>query len=327
MIWLASYPRSGNTFFRNVLYAVYGLESSTYRLRRQDKHADFQDYPVVKTHLAPEQLPKAIRNYPAVYLIRDGRDAIVSSAHRRRDMVKQGSDFYLNMLYAILAKEGAFFGGWSHNVSAWTARANLCIYFKDLIADPIREIEKLRTILPLPEPRMDKLPSFADLKAGKGRYQGGRKADKAQKFFRSGKRGGWRQEMPEELHLLFWDLHGEAMVAHGFTEGQPPPLTDADRQALAQRIIRTIQARPDADKLQNELAPAMPFLLQYGRQKGVPKYYTYEHVLLSINTGLQRLLPKAAYTAVQRSVQRLALPKLLAHLRRKINSSKLRKLK
>ena len=38
MIWLASYPRSGNTFFRIVLSEVYGIESSTF-------HHE-SDYPV-----------------------------------------------------------------------------------------------------------------------------------------------------------------------------------------------------------------------------------------------------------------------------------------
>jgi hypothetical protein len=30
MLWLASYPRSGNTFFRIVLSEVYGIESSEF---------------------------------------------------------------------------------------------------------------------------------------------------------------------------------------------------------------------------------------------------------------------------------------------------------
>ena len=30
MIWLASFPRSGNTFFRNVMFELYGLESYDY---------------------------------------------------------------------------------------------------------------------------------------------------------------------------------------------------------------------------------------------------------------------------------------------------------
>ena len=49
MIWLASFPRSGNTFFRNVLFDVYGIESGIFKpksTKQAPKH-----YQVVKTHM------------------------------------------------------------------------------------------------------------------------------------------------------------------------------------------------------------------------------------------------------------------------------------
>ena len=82
MIWLASFPRSGNTFFRIILYEVYGIESSAFHRdpnRKLNLHYD--RYPVVKTHLLPNQLIPDDSNIPAVYLVRDGRDALVSMAH------------------------------------------------------------------------------------------------------------------------------------------------------------------------------------------------------------------------------------------------------
>ncbi len=88
MIWIASFPRSGNTFVRNILHEVYGLESSEYH-QEEDYHLDanYVSYPFVKTHLLPSQLDPSDPDIKAVYIVRDGRDTMVSIAHQRSDIV------------------------------------------------------------------------------------------------------------------------------------------------------------------------------------------------------------------------------------------------
>lgn len=228
MIWLASFPRSGNTFFRNVLFEVYGISSSTFhRETLYPQEENYFEYPVVKTHLLPAQLEEAYRDAPKVYLIRDGRDALVSMAHHRKDIIEPGTDFEVNLLEAILAMEGNYFGGWTENVRQWTAAADIVIYFEDLIADPLREVEKLRAIMDLPEPNIDKLPSFQKLKFGQPQYGSGKQflddreevEAMAQKNFRRGKAGAWRDEMPPQMEKLFWELHGNMMIEMGYNRG------------------------------------------------------------------------------------------------------------
>ena len=78
MIWLASYPRSGNTLMRNILYEVYGLSSGEFH--REEGHyleEDYFSHPFVKTHLLPLQLEPSDSSIRAVYIVRDGRDALV----------------------------------------------------------------------------------------------------------------------------------------------------------------------------------------------------------------------------------------------------------
>lgn len=226
MIWLASFPRSGNTFFRNVLYEVYGLESSTFH---QDKDRpldeDYASYPFVKTHLLPDQLEPSDPDMPAVYLVRDGRDALVSLAHHRKDIVEPGSDLTHNLIEAIIARGGSHFGGWSENVRAWSQRAVIIIKFEDLIEDPIREVEKLRSIVNLPEPKLDKLPDFEMLKYGQPKYGGGQASDfkssRNQQHFRKGRVGSHREEMSPFLERLFWNQHGPVMKKTGYVESLP----------------------------------------------------------------------------------------------------------
>lgn len=225
MIWLASFPRSGNTFFRNILFEVYGIESSTFHKETTypvDDHYD--QYQVVKTHLLPNQLIPDDPSIKAVYLVRDGRDSLVSMAHHRKDIVSPNSDFGINLLESIIAPKGSHFGGWSENVKQWTERADIVIRFEDLIEDPIREVEKLREIMDLPTPQIDKLPSFKDLKFGSPKYGSAIKTNtlkkgeekQAIKFFRKGKVGGYKDDMSPEMQQLFWDIHGGVMHQMGY---------------------------------------------------------------------------------------------------------------
>ena len=221
MIWLASFPRSGNTFFRNVLYEVYGIASSTYHRDPNRIHDNnFNQYKVVKTHLLPENLPAEFRDCPSVYIIRDGRDSLVSIAHHRKDIVAPGSDFYNNLLEAILAQGGSFFGGWSENVRQWTAKADIVIRFEDLISNPVREVEKLRSIIELPPADLTKVPTFEKLKFGKPQYGGGKgvrfNADRVKLHFRKGKVGSWKDELPKDLEKLLWAQHGATLKEWGY---------------------------------------------------------------------------------------------------------------
>src|SRR6187401_788141 len=98
IVWIASYPRSGNTFLRAVLHALYrvptysiyddddpvaqrvGPELVGYRRKPNDRAlmADSSEVYLVKTHKR-----RKIDGYRAIYLVRDGRDAVVSHARLR----------------------------------------------------------------------------------------------------------------------------------------------------------------------------------------------------------------------------------------------------
>src|SRR5262245_5929563 len=94
--WLASYPRSGNSFFRIVLKHLYAIPTyEAYNLdlanpifaglaeivghkpnpATLEEMAQSGQHYIVKTHELPRD------DYPAIYLVRDGRDAIVSHAN------------------------------------------------------------------------------------------------------------------------------------------------------------------------------------------------------------------------------------------------------
>lgn len=226
MIWLISYPRSGNTFFRNVLFEVYGIKSSTFHVnegRELDKEWD--KFPVIKTHELPYLVPEDLLGRAVVYIVRDGRDSVVSSAHHTLDLGKSEKSFDEVLEEIILARNDSYFGGWSKNVLQWIPKSSIVIRFEDLIKDPIACCERLRPYLDLPEPDLDKLPSFEDLKFGLPKYGGGGggrripealKRKRVQISFRRGKVGGWKDDMSEKSLALFWNHHGETMRRLGY---------------------------------------------------------------------------------------------------------------
>jgi len=242
MIWLASFPRSGNTYFRIILKEVYGISSSEFHiLPNKNLDPNYQNFPLVKTHLLPHQLTPSDSSIPAIYIVRDGRDALVSIAHHQRDFVEhrltlvnrikektvkclkphkfyyeQKRRYYNNLKEAILADQQSYFGGWSSNVEAWLKRATIIIKYEDLTNDPISCIQKIRPILSLPNPKEHNLPSFRDLRTKNYMYSVSKKYRK--KFFRRGISGAWKDEMPQDLQELFWGLHEKTMLKLGYTD-------------------------------------------------------------------------------------------------------------
>lgn len=220
MILLASFPRSGNTFLRNILWEVYGLQSNAYPFERDFFQKEWVDRPFCKTHLLPKELPREIRENPTVYLVRDGRDTVISMAHQRKDIIDPESDFEHNLKEAILADGGSHFGGWSHHVASWIPRADIIIKYEDLIQDPLGEAKKIEKLIPFPESNEEKLPTFQSMRDSLNRYGGFKnRPHLREKFFRRGVSGAWKDEMPEKLHKLFWKKHRTQMVELGYTEG------------------------------------------------------------------------------------------------------------
>jgi hypothetical protein len=80
MIVIASFLGSGNTLLRNILYEVYGIESSTYLINpNQIQDENFSKYPLWRC-ICSTWAPTVTKKAAYIYIIRDGRDALCSIA-------------------------------------------------------------------------------------------------------------------------------------------------------------------------------------------------------------------------------------------------------
>lgn len=215
IVWLASYPRSGNTLARIALQHLFGIRSrDAYPVTDQSvekiigqlppemslaEMAAAPEHCFVKTHEMPGE-----DQWPAIYLVRDGRDALVPYAHfvlytQHGIPVGGNRELFLETLRDLITSTGHL-GGWGPHALAWTRSTapTRIVRFEDLAADPGKELGQALGVLGqrrLAERHVSQ-PSFRKLHTA------------VPWFFRKGKVGAWREEMPSE----FQELSGSSSI-------------------------------------------------------------------------------------------------------------------
>jgi hypothetical protein len=154
-IWLASFPKSGNTWMRFILsnimtgYCKKNIEINFNNIQdiipdiyiNNDIPIDlgFSPFPrIIKTH---EKYNKKLKN--SIYIVRNPKDVMVSFYHYMKDGcdqdIKNFSDFLRNKKYGI--------DPWCKNIKSWANKANVIISFENLKKNPKKEIKKIINFL------------------------------------------------------------------------------------------------------------------------------------------------------------------------------------
>lgn len=221
-MWVASFPRSGNTFLRIVLHRLYGVRTSTVYdvdgvAERLGKDLiGFTDRPGNLSEMRADDQPHFVKTHRqrdadvdegdrAICLVRDGRDALVSWA---RQASEQDPNTYEDELRSrILRVSAAGTGSWGSNVLSWLrppARHRVVLRYEDLIRDPHATVTPIiATVAPTLSLRpAAAIPSLGELRGHDDL------------FFRRGRIGSHQDELPTELHHLFWSrIDNQAAMA------------------------------------------------------------------------------------------------------------------
>lgn len=249
IVWLASYPRSGNTLARTVLKQCFDLDSYvderfggptgantvtglSHETRREFGALDFagrwEDFYrnatesaahfFVGTHLAPRDMQ------PAIYVVRDGRAAISSAAAFLKRYMPETKEGLLE-----LTMGDDPYGGWSQQYRAWCSegRSRLLLRYEELVSAPMSTLLAIRKFCGFSvEPRPWVNP-FERLHA------------QSPDFFRIG-RAEWDPpaDWTEAIDAIFWHIHGPLMEELGYGH-RPPPLGELERILVeaAQRAV------------------------------------------------------------------------------------------
>ena len=227
IVWIASFPRSGNTFLRIVLNRLYGVRTSVVydfdgvadRLgpslvgfeERPGTFAAMRESPdlqLVKTHRPCDELVED--GDKAICLVRDGRDCLVSWARQRTEDGARCFADELRDLIFLPAGRGA--GQWGRNVLSWLQPAQpgrIVLAYQELISAPAAAAQRVTDALELglAPATAAAVPTFAELHGVDDR------------FFRRGFTGTHGDELPDDLHQAFWAQPGNAtaMTLLGWT--------------------------------------------------------------------------------------------------------------
>jgi hypothetical protein len=219
LVWVASYPRSGNTFVRMLLRSGFGLTSHSWHgsadpgafgsadverlvghrataVPQDDLIAWAQAQPdlcLIKTHEPPAT------DDPAIYVVRDGRSCMVSY-HRYLNDIEHVSTSMQDVI------EGRVFAGsWSEHLAAWqpTRRPHtLLLRYEEITARPEHAVARLGDFLRL-APHDGRIPEFEELRRLNPH------------FFRAGEDAA-NIEALQPHDVSFRRRHTEAMTALGY---------------------------------------------------------------------------------------------------------------
>ena len=224
---LSPTPKSGITWFQSLVAgAIYGLDPE------QAPDALIQDLvPDVhyKTSFKRYRTPTFFKSHHlprpeyrrVVYLLRDGRDAMVSYWHHLRALGQANLEFA-----QLIGGEGLFPCKWHEHVEQWAANPFaarlLTIRYENLKRDAARELARFCDFVD--EPRQ---PSELQRVAAQCSFEAMRRREqrfgwdnpgwpKDKPFVRRGVAGSYRDEMPPEALALFLTEAGDTLRRHGY---------------------------------------------------------------------------------------------------------------
>jgi hypothetical protein len=270
IVWLASYPKSGNTWTRVFLHNLVNVTSghkaegqrinelhqfsmgvaakapfeevlgfkptedhraeiAGARARVQQKVADaIEGIAFVKTH----QGLVIDRGHPtinfsvtagAIYIVRNPLDVAISYAHHIGKPIDLAIDFMgMKNAETPMSEKQVYevYGSWSQHVLSWTRKPHPAIYvmrYEDMLAEPNKTFGGLAHHL-LFDPSEDQLAeavrrsSFDELREQEEADGFRERPEPAQRFFREGRAGQWREVLTAEQVRRIVDDHKEQMM-------------------------------------------------------------------------------------------------------------------
>ena len=278
ILWLASYPKSGNTWLRVFLATLILDEPDPLPLQRINEVcssepnevwfkplttkpiSELSDKKIAALRVkAQERAAGVNRNiipmkthsllgkdhgYPTIsvkatvgviYIVRDPRDVAVSVADHygltldqaiemMADKAARGRGMPGNTVHELM-------GGWSDHVRSWTRWKHtplLLLRYEDMLADTLGQLGMVAKKLGITqdEARIRRAVAFSSFKTLQAQEQESGFVEKSlhsQRFFRSGRAGGWRDKLTPAQSAAIEVFHAEQMRRFGYL----PPVATA----------------------------------------------------------------------------------------------------
>ncbi|HKK31486.1 MAG TPA: sulfotransferase domain-containing protein [Alphaproteobacteria bacterium] len=270
ILWLVSFPKSGNTWLRAFLANYLTNDSEPMSLAALERfgYSDAHGWPYEKLSGRPhgtltdeeigklrpkvqEMLARSQRDHVlvkshnalgtvagvpmlnraatlgAIYVIRNPWDVAVSYADHFGISIDDAITALAKPTLMIEPSDQnirQFLGDWSGHAKSWNNEEELPLHivrYEDMQAKPRKAFGKIIEFLGLPpdRKRLDKaikFSSFRELSRQEARNGFGEKSRSAERFFRKGKAGGWRDVLTAEQAQRILENHREALNHFGY---------------------------------------------------------------------------------------------------------------
>ena len=229
-IFVASYPKSGNTWLRFLLARLMAPSELTISFRNIDDFVpdlyrcrNFVDSVQKRPRFIKIHEPHIEDYGKAVYIYRDGRDVMISFYH----YFKQSKKFEGSFTEFLRAVDDFWCGGWMNHVTSAInyAKKNpgmiFFIKYEDLLVEPGSWARQLAEFCRLPATPSEieeaiQLTSFSELKKIESQFGPEELDQNNVEFFRAGKQKQWKEVFSSEQRALFERKAGPLLQQLGY---------------------------------------------------------------------------------------------------------------
>ncbi|PNG26812.1 hypothetical protein CR492_05640 [Methylocella silvestris] len=230
-IFVVGFPKSGNTWFQNLVAgAVFGVDINlsppglAHDLAPDVNHGRFYKRYATPMFFKSHDLP--LPNFRrVVYLLRDGRDAMVSYRHYREVMDRRAID----LLEFVNRATPLYPCHWSEHVEAWAKNPYgadmIVIKYEDLLRDTVAELRRFCAFAGVSRDdehlrRVAEASSFDKLREKETKQGFGRDDHAFDRpfFFRRGEAGSYKDEMSPEALRIFMDQARSTLERYGYLD-------------------------------------------------------------------------------------------------------------
>lgn len=231
-IYLVSYPKSGNTWMRYLMaYAIwpelaevdlvemaaympsYGIEHDMAMMRDPKSACNQLKHRIIKEHVSYNQAATMFIKR-AIYIVRDGRDAMVSYWYfcNQRD----GTAIPFSEFIELSARPDHSYGPWKAHVTGWlnaSLDAKLVLRYEDMLTDTVGCLQKA-----LEFAEIDVTDGSVAKAVERASFDSMRKLEKTKgfklemlkpvEFVREGKQGSWKNTFGPGDMERFNRFHG-----------------------------------------------------------------------------------------------------------------------